>query len=172
MSSYLVESRLQDIIAAIQVMGSYPKFTSRETDRWEAKLGKPKSGADWYDVCSEHPEFFRTNVTSRNGPQKWVGLRWRWALDEDYSPTERVRLGQDRIDGLPSGEKKKLTRPPLESSQIEALISSAIQLHSRAIEDRKEARWLLPIIIPAAMGLVGVIIGALGAAWLKLSVGA
>ncbi len=170
MSPYLVEYRLQDLIAAIQVMGSYPKFTSRESDKWEAKLGKPKSGADWYEVCSEHPEFFRTSTSNRPEDQKGIGLRLRWALDEDYSPGERVRVDQARLDGMTSSERRKLTRPPLEGPQIEALIGSCIELHSRALAQKSGTSWPTSLV-PAVTGLAGVALGFLGA-WLQMSTGA
>jgi hypothetical protein len=43
--------RLGEVIAALQVMGSYPTYASREHDKWEGKLGKPESDSDWAKVC-------------------------------------------------------------------------------------------------------------------------
>lgn len=63
MSPYLIEGRLQDVIAAIRVMGSFSRFASRESSKWNGKLGPPKSGRDWFQVCKDHPEFF--GLTSR-----------------------------------------------------------------------------------------------------------
>ena len=50
------------------------------------------------------------------------------------------------------------------SGQIEALMKTAVELHSRAIAQRQENRWWLPIIsalAAAIFGFLGAIVGAL-----------
>ncbi|MET1416106.1 hypothetical protein ABVF61_27810 [Roseibium sp. HPY-6] len=161
MSPYLKENRLQDVIAAIQVMGAYDEYSSRKADLWSAQLGVPQSGEDWFEVCREHPEFFRTNTTEDGGDDAtWVGIRWRWATGRVYSPDAGRNLTPDEISSLPAVDKKKLTRAPLTSSQIETLIASAIQLHSRAIEHKRELRWWAIPAISAATAFVGAVLGA------------
>ncbi len=127
MSPYLIKHRLQDIIAAIQVMGAYPRFTSRDSDAWDqgssnnknsdgkGKLGAPLSANSWYELGREHPEFFRTNkfVIDQKGKKverNFVGLRWRWALDSNYSPDQSKILSAQEIDSLTSVQRDKLTR--------------------------------------------------------------
>ena len=160
MEPYLKANRLQDIIAAIQVMGTYPKYSSREHEKWISKLGEAESGDDWYQVCKEHPEFFRTNEKQEDGVTKrWVGLRWRWSMLKNYSPSEDKVYTLAEIEKLKEPEKSRLTKAPMESAQLEALINSAIQLHTRAIEQAKEKRWWVPVVIPAITALTGACLG-------------
>lgn len=161
MSPYLKENRLQDVIAAIQVMGAYDKHTSRKADLWSAQLGTPQSGPDWFEVCREHPEFFRTNTTEDDAEDaNWVGIRWRWATGRTFSPESGRTLTRGEISSLAANEKKNLTRAPLKSDQIETLIASAIQLHSRAIEHKRELRWWAIPAISAGTAFVGAVLGA------------
>jgi hypothetical protein len=165
LSPYLAhEGRLADIIAAIQVMGTYPKFASREPQKWEDKLDKPISAASWAEICNEHPEFFRLRE-SNGSDRRWASLRWRWALDEDYDPDEGRSLSLDEIRRLTEQQRRKLTRAPLESSQIETLIDTAISLHTRAIEYERQKQWWVPVVIPAITALIGAGLGFVGA-WL------
>ena len=57
-SPYLIDFRLADVVAAVQVMGIYP-WGSRQVDDWTKKLGKPLSADFWTTIFRQHPEFFR-----------------------------------------------------------------------------------------------------------------
>ena len=70
---YLKDSRLADVIAALQIMGTYP-WAKRTVDSWTKKLGEHKSGENWKEVFEDHPEFF-----SLDG--EWASLRWRFGYD-------------------------------------------------------------------------------------------
>lgn len=54
---YLKDYRLADVIAELQIMGTYP-WAKRKVVSWTKKLGKHKSGENWKDVFEDHPEFF------------------------------------------------------------------------------------------------------------------
>jgi hypothetical protein len=65
-SAYLIKrvkylrspARLADLIAAIQVLGTY-KLSSRPAERWLKRLGrKPVSAETWLEIFESHPEFF------------------------------------------------------------------------------------------------------------------
>ncbi|NJS12050.1 MAG: hypothetical protein HC789_17565 [Microcoleus sp. CSU_2_2] len=86
-------------------------------------------------------------------------------MDEDYDPDEGRSLSQDEINRLTDQQRRKLTRAPLESSQIETLIDAAISLHTRAIEYERQKQWWVPVVIPAVTALIGAGLGFVGA-WL------
>ena len=147
--------RLADLLAAIQVLAAYT-FSSQKYEFWVDKLGEPFSAASWNDIFADHPEFFRVNG-------EWISLRWRHAYDRTYSHQRARDLTHDEIAGLSEEERGKLTRKPLESDQIEALMNTAIELHSRAIAHEQEKRWMTPLLF----GLLGIVLGAILQAALK-----
>jgi hypothetical protein len=59
-SPYLSDlNRLADVIAAIQVMGTY-KFYKLDFKGWADRISGQSSNADyWRIIFEEHPEFFR-----------------------------------------------------------------------------------------------------------------
>jgi hypothetical protein len=149
-SPYLSNSRrLADILAAIQVMGAYT-FASRKYDAWVEKLGEPLSAKEWSIIFSEHPEFFRVS-------DEWVSLRWRHGYDRTYSHEHSRDLTHDEIANLTEEQRSKLTRKPLASDQIEALMKTAIELHSREVAHQQERRWLSPLLF----GLLGIVLGGI-----------
>ena len=158
-SPYLTEGRLSDIVSAIPVLGAYEQYASRGVKEWSEKLGAPTSSEGWQDVFEQHPEFFRTHV---DGQKVWAGVRWRWALDRDYDPVTGKKIPRNEIQSN-SDQLSRLTRAPLSSDQIEALISTAIEMHNAAIERARHSRSWIPVVIPAITTLVGVALGA----WLK-----
>lgn len=147
-SPYLTNGwRLADVIAAIQVMGAYP-WSSRKVEKWLEKLGDPLSAKKWETVFKEHPEFFRLN-------NDYASLRWRHGYDRTYDAEMGKELDGTERESLDDEAKERLTRRPLTSDQIEALMKTAVGLHSSAIAHAQERRWLIPLIF----GLIGVIIG-------------
>jgi hypothetical protein len=147
--------RLADVLAAIQVMGAYT-FSSRKYDAWVDKLGEPLSANDWNGIFAEHPEFFRVSGD-------WVSLRWRHGYDRTYSHEQARDLTHDEIACLSEEQRSKLTRKPLASDQIEALMKTAIELHSREVAHQQERRWLTPLLF----GLLGIVLGSILQAALK-----
>lgn len=158
--------RLADIIAALQIMGSY-KFASRKWDDWENQLDKPKSANNWLLVFKEHPEFFRVSHPDRF-KKEWVSLRWRHGYDKNYWIEENRELSEEELQKLEVIGNEietplSITRKTLDSSQIESLINTAIELHGRAIAYKAEKRWLLPFII-GIITAIGAFVGTILAA--------
>ena len=155
-SPYLVNGRLSDVIAALQALGSY-EWASRKVEKWHEKLGDPRSAEDWSEIFEAHPEFFRLNGD-------WASLRWRHAYDRVYVPDKKRELSSDEVEQMSTAEKdEQLSRKPLTSDQIQALMTTAIDLHSRSIAHQQEGRWWVAYAIQvsvAVSGLVGVALGA------------
>jgi hypothetical protein len=157
-------ARLGDVIAAITAMGSYA-FAKRPIQHWAESLGPPASISDeapdsWRRILSEHPEFFLIEGDSAT-------LRWRRAKDRVYHRIQKRELTGDEVKALPEPEKEELTREPLTTDQITALIETAVGLHEREIAQKAESRWyvsgvltFLGTLLGAIIGLVGTIIGA------------
>lgn len=142
--------RLADVMSAIQVMGTY-KFGSRTIENWEKSIGRtPISAENWTDIFDQHPEFFRI----KSG---YASLVWRRAKPKNYHIDECKDLSETEIKALDDKGKKRLTRRPLDSSQVEALLNSAVQLHSSALSHKKEMRWWVPLVA----SLIGILVGAL-----------
>jgi len=145
--------RLADIVAAIQAMGAYP-WAQRKVEGWVCSLGDPLSAKNWLEIFEQHPEFFKSDG-------EWVSLRWRRAYDSSYDAKANRELNAEEIEKLTPEERRQLTRKPLTSDQIEVLLKTAIEMHSRAIAQQQEGRWWVPVWLPALSGLIGAILGAL-----------
>ncbi|MGQ7249766.1 hypothetical protein ACUN9Y_20835 [Halomonas sp. V046] len=141
-------ARLADVIAAIQVMGAYP-WASREVSSWAIKLGESVSADGWHEVFREHPEFFRLNG-------EWASLRWRHGYDRSFDAERGIELARDAREALSEQARQALTRRPLSADQIETLLKTAVELHTRAIAQAQERRWLWPSLF----GIAGVLLGA------------
>ena len=143
--------RLADVMSALQLMGTY-KLGSRPIESWEKSIGRgPLSADSWKEVFEQHPEFFRL----KSG---YSSLVWRRARMKNYHLEQGKDLSKDEIKKLTESDKKKnITRRPLESSQVEALLNSAVQLHSSALSHKKELRWWFPVLVT----FLGVLVGAL-----------
>ncbi|MEJ2704136.1 MAG: hypothetical protein P8Z79_17005, partial [Sedimentisphaerales bacterium] len=143
-SPYLKDSRLADIIGAIQVMGVYP-WASRKAEDWLKSLGKPLSASDWASIFKQHPEMFR--LTS-NG---WVSLRWRHGYFRTFDPKWGRDLTESEQTSLTPEQQENLTHKPLTSDQIGVLINTGLNLHARAIahtRDKNFQAFFLPIKYP------------------------
>ncbi|MGE0133247.1 MAG: N-carbamoyl-L-amino acid amidohydrolase [Blastocatellales bacterium] len=141
-------NRLADLIAAIQVLGTYG-FASRELSKWEARLGrKPVSADNWLTVFSQHPELF--TIQEQN-----ISLVWRRSRERNYDTHAQVVVSRDEEALLRESEagEMRLSRPPLDTSEISQLIDMAIRLHEREIQHQQERRWWITAVI-AIVGLV------------------
>lgn len=137
MSPYLEPMRLQDIVAALQIMGSYRKYKMSVEDWKEIIENNPVSANNWKDVFEDHPEFFRKN------DKNLFSLMWR--------------------KGMPHNDD---TRASLSADQISALLEAALEFHTKALEERRDRRWWIPIlaaVFAAVMAFTGAVLGA----WLK-----
>src|SRR5256885_413296 len=84
MNPYLKTNRLQDVIAALQIMGSYRQY-KMSAEQWKEKIeNDPLSAETWSDVFKEHPEFFRENY---NG---LFSLMW-----ERGCPIRRIQIREN-----------------------------------------------------------------------------
>jgi len=155
-SPYLKENRLSDVIAAITTLGTY-KFYKLDFKGWSDRIcGREERAGHWKAVFQEHPEFFRVD----QGGGK-ASLVWRRQLPKNFHVDQKEDIP------LPEGEKRhadveRLSRRPLDPSEITALINIATNLHDRALEQRKASRWWIPIFT----GLLALAGAALGG-WLS-----
>lgn len=157
-SPYLkTATRLADIISAIQVMSSY-KFYKLDCKGWAYRIsGDEKKEKYWENIFNDHPEFFRFN----QGNDK-VSLAWRRSKQRTYHVDQNKELTRLEIEKLPVDIRKtRISRNPLSSSDISTLITTAINLHSRALENKKEDRWWLTPVIGVGGSLLGVLLGFL-----------
>lgn len=150
-NKYLEENRLADVIAAITALSTY-KFYKLDFEKWSHRIaGVSEDPKHWETVFREHPEFFRIN----SGDGK-ASLVWR----RQYPRTYDVDKGED-IKLLPTQkytDGDRFSRRPLNPSEITALISVAVSMHDRALEQRKAKKWWIPIAT-AVLALLGAIIG-------------
>ena len=125
-NKYVVNGRLEDVLALIQVL-------ALDTDSHRSEAGlkselpeRPNSSNSWLQMAKEHQEFFRVV----EGKQRPISLVTRHVSEE-------------------TGEK----RPPLSPEYTHALLNTAIELHDRQI--RRSQRWavLIPIWV-ALIGAV------------------
>ena len=150
-------NRLSDIIAAIQVMSTY-RFYKLDFKNWSKRIsGDEKSHLYWKNIFEQHPEFFRFNLTKDKASLAWrrsKQRRFHVDLNRELSLEELNNLGQEV-------KNNRVSRVPLSSSDINTLISTAIDLHTRAFENKKDERWWVLPVISVLSGLAGVTLGAL-----------
>lgn len=64
---YLIEGRLADVLALIQVLGLDKRGHRGEQGLQEELYGVPKSALSWGQIAREHSEFFRSDDTKEHG---------------------------------------------------------------------------------------------------------
>lgn len=151
-SLYLNEpNRLAEVISAIQVLGTYKSY-KQDFIEWADRIsGDSKQADHWKRVFEEHQEFFRLDT----GREK-ASLVWRRTYPKLYDVDSEQKISRDQFFKLSDKEKIRISRSPLTNSDISTLITTAIQLHSRALDHQQDKRWW----ISGVMGLLGVILGA------------
>lgn len=156
-------NRLSDVIAAIQVMGTY-KFYTLSFEKWAERItGGIADGDYWEKIFKEHPEFFRLDTTAKR-----ASLVWRRSHQKLYDVDKEERISRKEYDALSDVEKKRVSRTPLNPNDIEALINTAVQLHSQEIGYKQEKRWIVSLISSFLPALLGVVIGMYGTYWIEL----
>lgn len=155
-SPYLKDpSRLSDVIAAIQAMAVY-KFYKLTFEGWADRISADKSQADkWRKIFVEHPEFFRLD-----GERKKASLVWRRQFPRRYDVDAERILTIDEYEALSPEKSALVSRIPLTPSDIKALVDTAVNLHSRALEFQKDKRWWIALA-SAGGGLIGSLLGKL-----------
>jgi hypothetical protein len=168
---YLEPGRLPDLIAAIQVMatagwGSLPigRWVAELEGAEEVALGKraqaPTEGADykkWEEIFEQHREFFK--IYTLEGDKR-VALRWRFAQPVDYDPRTGKVLSVEELQDITVRDEKfyaQFTRKPLAPEQVDVLIKTAVELHSRVIAAQQDRRWLWPIVVSLAVAAIGLL---------------
>lgn len=155
-SPYLRDAaRLGDVIAAIQAMAVY-KFYKLSFEDWADRISADKSQAEkWKTLFLEHPEFFRLD-----GAREKASLVWRRQFPRRYDVDSERILSVQEYEALPVDKSARISRTPLSSSDIKALVDTAVNLHSRALEHQKDKRWWVALA-SAGGALVGSIVGKL-----------
>lgn len=152
-SPYLkYDNRLADVIAAIQVMGVY-RFYKLDFAGWADRISGDRNQADkWEKVIADHPEFFRIDQTKTK-----ASLVWRRNNSKNYDVDTRAEIPKADFLALSAKQKTRISRSPLGNNDISTLINSAINLHSRALQQRQDKRWWFPIAIGIVAGIVSFI---------------
>jgi hypothetical protein len=154
---YLKPNRLQDIIAAIQVMSLYER-SSLQSEVWADRISGEKAKANyWEGVFSEHPEFFRRSPDREHR----YALVWRRALARRFDRRFNRPLTDDELKVLPPEDMRFISRLPVSESQVQTLINIAITLHAKALENKHDYRWLIAQLTTLLAAGGGAIVGAL-----------
>ncbi|USI75532.1 MULTISPECIES: N-carbamoyl-L-amino acid amidohydrolase [unclassified Sphingopyxis] len=149
---YLSDGRLNDVIAAITVLGTY-KFYKLSTEKWAARIsGSTNEVEKWRIVFREHPEFFRAASEADK-----ISLVWRRQFPRNFDVDAEPEYLPD--DGIDETKESRISRRPLTPSEVTELVSVAIRLHDRALEQQKAGKWWTQLVV-AGMTLLGVALGA------------
>ena len=152
-------NRLGDVIAAIQATGTY-KFYRLRFKGWAKRISGDKSQAShWQAVFEDHPEFFRLDPKRQR-----ASLVWRRQHQKRYDVDAEEPISKEKYKGLTKSERKRVSRIPLGTSEIEILIRTAIDLHSRALERKRERRWWVSTAAALAGAAIGAAAGVVGSA--------
>ncbi len=136
--NYLINGRLADVLALIQVL-AYDKITNRsEQGLAEEFQTKPVSADAWLLMASEHPEFFRV----------------REVKDDSDTKKDLVSLISRYV--LPRIENSK-NRPALDISTVNKLMEIAIEIHDRQVQQRDRWRLFVPIIVAVIAAAVKIV---------------
>lgn len=159
-SPYLSDpNRLADVIAAIQAMATY-KFYKLDFDNWADRIAADKSqAAHWKRVCEEHPEFFRLDTERTR-----ASLVWRRQRQKRFDVDSDAQITKAEYETRDDAGRTRISRTPLNTSEVGTLIEAAIALHSRALDHRRESRWWVPLaigVVAAISGLAGAVVGAI-----------
>jgi hypothetical protein len=148
--------RLADVIAAIQVMGTY-KFYKLDFATWADRISADQTKADyWQNIFIQHPEFFRLD----NKREK-ASLVWRRQYPKRFDIDKNAEITKEQFYALSDEAKLRVSRIPLESGSIESLIKTAVDLHTRALQHQQDKRWWIPLIATFIGGLIGAVLGGL-----------
>lgn len=159
---YLKSGRLADVIAAITALGTYRYYKLSYNGCAERISNDPNGGDRWGEIFSEHPEFFRTSAEEQR-----ASLVWRRQHPKCYHPQRSIELSRDECDALTTAERSALSRRPLQPSEVTALITTAINLHERALEQSKASKWWVPLV-PGGLAFIGSALGTLFSLYFRL----
>ncbi|WP_343562436.1 hypothetical protein [Kiloniella sp. b19] len=154
--------RLKDVLAAIQIMAEYSRY-SASLQRWifliTGTAEADQTSADlsyWGNVFNEHSEFFRTD---QNGKIALIHRRVLGFYDID---SERD-VSLDERGNMSEADRKRTSRRRLTPEQLTSLMTTAIHLHAAALQAQQARKWW----VAPSLGVVGIVLGAFVTAWLK-----
>ncbi|UTH50140.1 hypothetical protein KBW81_18350 (plasmid) [Loktanella salsilacus] len=152
------DARLAEVIAAIQAMSIY-KFYKLDFAGWSDRIsGHSGEGEHWRQVFVDHPEFFRLDAAREK-----ASLVARRQHPKNYDVDARIQIENTVFLAMEDSQKARISRSPLSQGEIASLIQTAVELHSRAMEQARDRRWWLPVLtafIGAASGIAGTLLGA------------
>lgn len=164
-SPYLKPCRLGDVIAAIQVLAYY-KFYRLEVSEWAERIaGNAGNAAALQEVFADHPEFFQLSEGSAGQKAALVARR---SFTRSYDVDAASEIARDEAMARRDDPEAwaRLSRRPLTPDETAVLIRTAVDMHSRAVEQRKAGRWWVPLAA-AAIGFGGGIASMLLGYWLN-----
>jgi hypothetical protein len=142
-SPYLKSGRLGEVLAAIQAMGASEDRYARSCEAWSKIIGgNGRELGYWKKVFDEHPEFFRKIIRKKKGEREEGEEEGE---EERYAMIWRMAYKQE--PGTPA-------RRVLGSQEIKLLCDMAVNMHAKAVEERRW--WVAPVL-----SFVGALLGAL-----------
>jgi hypothetical protein len=136
---YTNPDRLADVLALLQMLALAKDDRSSELEI-KNEVGPPRSSARWTSVAEEHPEFFRVRPARANDPDSTADNKTRLSLLARHAMPLELRV-QFPIDF------------------VQALITTAINLHDREVA-RRDKRWLYVALVGSAATIAAAVIGA------------
>jgi hypothetical protein len=131
-SPYLLDGRLADILALIQVLALDDHAHRSESGLASELQGQPRSAESWPVLAAKHPEFFRVKPDGEH----------------------RVSLIARHV-----ASREDSHRPTLSPEYTSKLLELAVELHDRQV--RRSQSWqvwlpVLGVVLGGALALLGV----------------
>lgn len=146
--SYLIEGRLSDVLALIQVLALSPKTKRSEGGLLEELQGNPTSAESWIEIGLQHREFFRVKPEGKK--RAHVSLI--------------ARNTQDPVENEDGDE----VRPLLSADTTAKLMQLAVDLHAKQVQSSEAWRTVLIPIVIAVLAAVASISAAFISAQSKI----
>jgi hypothetical protein len=70
-------------------------------------------------------------------------------------------MGQEAYKRLNVSERGRISRSPLDISELATLINTAIELHARAVAHEAAGRWWIAPLISVVSAFTGALVGGL-----------
>ncbi len=135
-------------------MATY-KFYKLDFEGWADRISADKAQANhWRAVFEQHPEFFRLD-----GERKKASLVWRRQYPKRYDVDSLKEMTTEEYSQLNPQQKVRVSRVPLKADDIKTLIATAVDLHSRELDAKKDRLWYKPFVLQAIAGLLGATLG-------------
>jgi len=134
--AYLKKNRLSEVIRLIAILAKDQKYSFRtETGLQKALNGAPKSAGVWFELASEHPEFFKFNQGMSTVVLLMRFLNQPEADEESYEP--------------------------LNIDQTQKLIDQAIALHDKQIARYQRNNFMIPLWSSTIAAIVTIVVAIL-----------